>query len=160
MKLKSVLSDSLASTLVQTVAGYWMVLVDVAESEESSITLRCIMEYHPGPQYGFWEMAFDFAIKDGNDFFYSQDREFVRKYLPDDVTGDAILEAVKQCYKMLIERANAHQIYRASGANLPDKALKKYKELTDVVLSLGYELIDEGTNDYDSQYWLCQKLNI
>lgn len=121
------------------------------------VSLDCRLENMPDHGPSMFEFSFGFTIDDwdGGELTHStQDRFEVERYFNGHST-EFVLHTVCAALALLVESVQPDYIFRVTkGVKLPQKALTKHLLVTDVLLGLGFRVIDTGTDDFDRLFWL------
>jgi hypothetical protein len=107
----------------------------------------------------FHEFSFELAMLslDGSsEDFTTQDRDIVRKYLPQECVKD-VLPLVERNCRALIERFAPNTIYIVTkDRNPPEKAMEKHLLITKAIENAGYYVLDAGTDPFGRCFWLLR----
>ena len=136
--------------------GCIAVVVELASDGNRIVSVICELTDMGADLPGTWEFAFSigcFAIDDSMEAFETQDRYIAFPFIPNDVRP-RVMDVVCDCLKALIDHAKPEKVYQVTKQVLPDeKPLKKHHMLTEVLHSIGYVLLEDGTDPFDRRFW-------
>ncbi|MCP5388162.1 MAG: hypothetical protein H6915_00185 [Novosphingobium sp.] len=134
-------------------------IVEALAVGDGSQIVSLIVRLDPMPDHGIdtYEASFGFLILDtdgGEPAHFTQDRFEVEAYF-DGCSKDEVLPTVCAALTLLVSEIQPTYIYRVTkGIDLPQKAMIKHLLITDHLLGLGYQTVDEGTDDLNRLFWL------
>lgn len=98
-----------------------------------------------------WEFTFSFdvfAIDDSVEQFRTQDRQTANAYIPMEIRGK-IMGVVCECLKALTNDVKPTLVYWITkDRDLPEKGMKKYHMLRQVLQTIGYSPLRNGTDPH------------
>ncbi len=127
------------------------------DSGATYITLDCRLDRMPDHIAETYEFSFSFTVSDldgGMLPFRTQDRYEVERYF-DGNTREYVLPTVFAAIDGLVDHVQPAYIFRVTkGMELPQKAIQKHLLVTEVLLDLGYHVVDMGTDEFGRTFWL------
>lgn len=139
-----------------------LVIVELAEYDNgepfSSVICRGTRGYEAGFQ--FMELGFEVQLIAANgEVFSTQHPHIVRQYLPNEIRHE-ILPLVARAYAAILGKFRPGFVYRTCAyPDLPGAAMRKHEFLTKAVLSCGYYMYREETDEDGRTYWFCGATN-
>jgi hypothetical protein len=135
-----------------------VVIVELAEYEsgEPFVSIISRGDYGAFDGFQFMEMSFEVQIiSENGDVFSTQNPDVSRRFVPTTIRKE-ILPLVARCYSAILEKFRPGFIYRACAyPNLAGNALEKHHFLTKAIITSGYYMYREGTDEFGHDFWLC-----
>ncbi len=131
--------------------GIWLTVVDVGLRPRNDEILLEGRE-----PFSFHEFGYEITIMpmDGGDTESNMDRNITRAWLPENFSN-TMLEVVGACCRSLLQLIQPQYIYRVTFMSEPtDKALVKHIYVTNIMESLGFSVLAEGTDPLLRKFWL------
>ena len=139
------------------------------EDDEHFVTIPCVsdgdqfvtlvvkLSRMPAEIEETYEFSFEFVISDLEEVeptYATQDRFEVERYF-EGLSREFVLPNVCSAATSLVEAVQPPYIFRVTkGIKMPQKALAKHLLITDHLLALGYQTVDEGTDGFGRLFWL------
>jgi hypothetical protein len=134
-----------------------VVLLPAVINGSEYVSLEVRLSPMIGNYDGTFELSFAFVIDDleGNGLVHvTQDRYEVERYF-DGLSREFVLPNVCEAARALIDEVQPPYIFRVTkGMNLPQKALAKHLLITEQLLGMGYQVVDQGTDQFRRLFWL------
>jgi hypothetical protein len=143
-------------------SGSYVTTISLAETYDAwrSVSLLCRLDPMPDAGERVFEFSFSITVDsyDGSEPSYEiQDGLASKDYIPSDVRP-LVMPTVRAALPSLTYYAQPAWIYRITKVrDLPGAALLKHHILTETLLSLGYTVVDSGTDDIGRQFWLMRR---
>lgn len=107
-----------------------------------------------------WEFSFSidvFALDDSIEPFRTQERQTAAPYIPNDIRGE-VMKVVCAGLRSLTNHTNPPLVYWVTkDREPPEKGMKKYHMLREVLQDMGYLLCREGTDPFGRRFCTMQK---
>lgn len=149
-------------TIDTDVDGGYILSTALAESGDSNciVTLDCTLAQIMNAPFGTFEFAFAISESfndDGELGFSTQDREIAKALIPGE-SKPYVMETVQNALRFLVMEVQPDAIYRVTKAGrLPVKAMAKHELLTETLQSMGYGIVDSGTDGFERRWWMMHR---
>jgi hypothetical protein len=159
--MPSLLLDSVPDDLtVERDGDGFVVACEAIEHGSLSVALEVRLDPMPDQGLDTYEASFGFTIYDfdgGEAAHFTQDRYEIEAYF-DGLSRKAVMPTVCAALSLLVSEVQPVYIYRVTkGINLPQKAMVKHLLVTDFLLGLGFQTVDEGTDGFNRLFWLMRQ---
>jgi hypothetical protein len=145
-----------ATTVCDGANGCKLVTIEIASDGNRIVSVICELAEMDIEHPGIWEFSFAigcFSLDDSTQPFETQDREIAARLIPNDIRV-RVMEVVCECLKALINNVKPERVYQVTKQiRPPENALRKHHMLTATLESMGYRVIDEGTDPFDRRFW-------
>jgi hypothetical protein len=137
--------------VAESADGLWLTFADVGlRSRPDELLLE------GREPFSFHEFAYEITVMrtTGGEVESTMDRAVACQWLPDGFSG-IVLEIVGACCRSLLELTKPQYIYRVTFMPEPtEKALKKHHYITQIIESLGFSVLCDGTDPILRKFWL------